>query len=264
MEDAYFSDGVAAELTRALRKIEGVDLAPAASLQTYKSSQENLRAIGEELKVGALLAGSVRRSADPLAISAQLIRAKDDKPLWQKSWERPLQDVFAIEEEIVQAVVQHLGIQPGKAPGLALVKPGTTSVAAYDAFLRGTYGFIVSSSANEATVRKPIALLQEAVSLDPEFARAHVALASAYWSYLMFIAPEDQAALKSGFAAVERASSLDPELAEAHFAHGMLAWTHSNHYAFPRAIKELKRALVMDQQMSGGWGQLGVIAAMAG
>ena len=259
-ENQYFSEGMTDELYAALGKIKGLRVVQMDDTPVSTDSPQGLRAIGQKLQVSVALAGSTRKSQDRVEISARLVSVADGKPLWSETYKRPLQDVFAIQEEIAQAAVQKLGVTLRPAPGRKLVDQGTSNVAAYDAYLKRA----MTPRVDEPSIRRRIELSQAAVALDPEFARAHVALAYDYIARVFFVAPEDRAALKSGFAAAERALTINPQLAEAHVARGTLLMAPVNHYAYEPAIKEFKAALALNSKQGEAWQQLGSVYVYVG
>jgi TolB-like protein/DNA-binding winged helix-turn-helix (wHTH) protein/cytochrome c-type biogenesis protein CcmH/NrfG len=260
----YFSDGLSDELATALQRVAGLQVAPRSSAFPYKGRKTAVSQIGQELKVGTVLSGTLLRLEEKVRLSVQLRAVAGGEILWSQAYESPTQDIFGVLEQIAQAVVQTLALDvPGDG---ALVQQGTKNIAAYEAYLRA-----MPSAGSVTDNAQHIGLLEQAVALDPGFAKAWSWLGTAYLVRIHFIAPGDLAALRRGFAATERASSLDPGLFEARLTRAGLLFTPANGFAAEQAFKEVKHVLALGSQapvartlgMSGGapraWGQIGVI-----
>jgi TolB-like protein len=185
-DQGYFADGVAEEILNKLARIPDPALQVTArnSSFAFRDQNKDMRAIGQALGVAHLLEGSLRKSGDQLRITAQLIRADTGFHLWSQTYERPLTDVFAIQEDIATKVAEalqvKLGVGLGQRPGM------TRNVDAYEAFLAA------AAVPQEFTVdgeQRRIALLQRAVNLDPDFAAAWLAMSSSYGSMIGIVGP---------------------------------------------------------------------------
>jgi TolB-like protein/class 3 adenylate cyclase/cytochrome c-type biogenesis protein CcmH/NrfG len=255
-ENEYFSDGMTEELINTLAAVEGLRVPSRTSVFVYKGKQQDIREIGKALNVQTVLEGSVRKDRDQLRVTAQLINVADGYHVWSQTYERTLKDVFAVQNELAHAIVGKLGPQLLATPGQKLVDQGTDNLEAYDAYLRGKYDYLQQ---DDTANRSAIANLEQAVALDPGFAKAYAELSHAYFNRIYAIAPEDESAVKSGFAAAERALALNPELAEAHLARAELLWTPVNNFPHEPAIRAVKRALELDDTLVSGWLLLHVI-----
>jgi adenylate cyclase len=138
-EQEYFSDGMSEEIIGALAKLEGLKVISRTSAFYFKGKNVDLRTIGEKLKVEHVLEGSVRKAGNQLRISAQLIKMADDTHLWAETYDRELKNVFSIQDEISQAVVQNLKVKLLGRTAEPLVKDYTKSTKAYELFLKGKY-----------------------------------------------------------------------------------------------------------------------------
>ncbi len=134
-DQEYFSDGLADEILNTLAQVDGLRVAGRTSSFSFKGKNEDLRSIGQKLGVGAVLEGSVRRQGDRARITAQLINVADGFHLWSQNFDRNLQDIFAVQEEIAKAVVEGLKVKlmPGKAP--TMMERRTANMEAYDQYL---------------------------------------------------------------------------------------------------------------------------------
>jgi TolB-like protein/Tfp pilus assembly protein PilF len=212
-ENEYFADGITEEIIDALAQIQGLHVVARSSAFAFKGKHIDLRIVGEQLKVRTVLEGSVRKADNRLRITAQLVSTVDGYHLWSERYEREMKDVFAIQEEIAQAIAQRLKITfPWH--GTPLIKAGTPNLEAYQSYLQGRALFYKRGPAmSRALVR-----FQRAVDLDPNYALAWAAVANSYtllcWHGLAL--PRDF--MPKAIEAARRAVALDPLLAEAHSA----------------------------------------------
>ena len=173
-EQEYFSDGMAEEIIGALAKLEGLKVISRTSAFYFKGKDVDLNTIGERLKVKHILEGSVRKAGNRLRISAQLINVADDMHLWSETYDRDLEDVFAIQDEISNTIVDKLKIQilgKGKEP---IIKKNTNNMEAYDAFIKGRYFYY---SFKKGGMEKALQYYEQAATLDPNYAPAYSAIA---------------------------------------------------------------------------------------
>ena len=217
----YFADGLAEELLDLLAKVPGLHVAARTSAFSFKGKNEDVRTIGEKLNVATLLEGSVRKAGDQVRITTQLINAKDGYHLWSETYDRKLTDVFAVQDEIAQAVVAALKLKllPGQEPNSKLHRTGNPEV--YAQYLLGKQLF------NRATVdgyRRAAQAFEKALAIEPGFAPAWAGLAHA--TYWIADSGDTSAAISDGqrraLAAAEKAVALAPDLAEAYSARGAI------------------------------------------
>jgi TolB-like protein len=213
----FFSDGMSEELLNLLARVPGLQVASRTSSFAYKGRNVDIREVGRELGVEAVLEGSVRQAGDQVRITAQLIDAETGFHLWSDTYERRLQDIFQVQDEIAAAIVEKLRIElaPQEQALAVRDKAPTQNMQAYDFYLQGREAW---KKRGEDNLRKAIDLYQRALGLDPGFARAYAALASAY-VVLPGYTPEegDEAQLMPlAEAAARRALSIDPKIGEAH------------------------------------------------
>ena len=228
-EDEYFSDGLADELLNVLAKIRGLRVAARTSSFTFKGTNEDLAAIGRKLNVATLLEGSVRKSGNRVRITVQLVKVADGYHLWSETYDRTLDDIFAVQDDIAQSVVKELrttllGEEPDskasgevKAEVAAAAKGRGTNPEAHRLFLQGRY-FV--NRLGEQDVARGITLLRQTLDIEPGQA---LAWASLSWAEtLAAITGHEQ--LDSGIGrareAASRAMALEPDLAEGHLALG--------------------------------------------
>ena len=236
----YFSDGLTEELLNVLANVPGLRVIARTSSFSYKGKEVKIADVARDLDVDHVLEGSVRKSGNRVRITTQLIRSADSSHIWSQTYDRDLNDIFAVQDEISNEVVDALKLKLLKPAGSASEDVGGTQIpAAYEAYLRGRQ--LRHEGEGEATLRGAIAAFDEAISLDPDYARAYAGKADAQ----NILASSGVIPFDSGFAAArvtaERALALSPDLPEALLA---MAYYQFNFEADQRAaIESLERAL---------------------
>ena len=175
----YFSDGMSEELLNLLARVPGLKVASRTSAFAYKGRNVDIRQVGTELGVETVLEGSVRQAGDQVRITAQLIDTESGFHLWSETYDRKLEDIFAVQDEIAQAIVDRLRIQlaPEEQQLAQREKAPTQDVEAYELYLQAR---AIWKRRGEENLRRAIELYQAALGKDPAFARASAALASVY------------------------------------------------------------------------------------
>jgi TolB-like protein/Flp pilus assembly protein TadD len=221
-DEQYFSDGLSEDLITALSQFAGLKVIGRNSSFQFRDSKDDSKTIGAKLGVAHLLEGSVRRAADAVRISAELINAADGTTLWSQHYDRPYKDLFKLQDDITAAVAEALKtklLNPGEAAAQS-ERPPSGSLQAYNAFLKGNFHFQHSTKDG---LRQAIDSYQTAVSLDPKYAQAYAAMGSAqtfYGDY--FSGAEAQQNFAMARASINTALTLNPDLAGAHVAHALL------------------------------------------
>ena len=235
-DDEYFSDGVTEELINALANLEGVRVVSRTSAFAFKGKNLSVKKIGEELAVGTVLEGSVRREGNEVRIVAQLINAVDGYHLWSKTYDRKLENVFAVEDELARSISEALRPQllKGAAP---LVRQATSSTEAHDLYLQGRH-FWNQRTAEGLT--KAISLFQKAIQVDPAYALAYSGVADCYLLQAEYTPIRPADILPLALANARKALELNPALAEPHATLGLIAM---NGYDWAGAEQEFKRAI---------------------
>jgi TolB-like protein len=217
VDNEYFSDGLAEEIINALAQIPGLKVIARTSAFTFKGKQEDIRRIAEALGVAHVLEGSVRRAGNRIRVSAQLIAASDGSHLWSQRYDREMPDVFAIQDEISEAIAAALRVKLAVGPGASRYVP---NLPAYEALLKARHDAFIYTPEAAARCRKHY---EEAIALDPQFALAHAELGiHILLRALPGIAPARQS-MPLASAEAMRALELDPSLPEAHAALGAVA-----------------------------------------
>ncbi|UCF79084.1 MAG: protein kinase [Candidatus Eiseniibacteriota bacterium] len=216
-EDEFFSDGTTEDIIIQLSKIAELRVVSRTSIMRYKHTEKNLREIGRELNVGAIVEGSVRRSGDCVRIVAQLVDAKTDEHLWAEKYDRDMKDIFAIQSDVAEKIASALRAELSAAERTRIERKPTENMEAYEYYLKGReYYYRYRKHDNETA----IALFSRALELDPDYALAWAGLADAYaqgFERYGMPASWSDCALESGKKAVE----LDGGSAEAYKALGL-------------------------------------------
>ena len=234
-EDEYFSDGLADELLNVLAKIRGLRVAARTSSFQFKGKNDDIAVIGRKLNVATVLEGSVRKAGSRMRISVQLVNVADGYHLWSETYDRTFDDIFAVQDDIAQSVVQELrtrllgdaadakASQEVTAQVAAAAKGRATDPEAHRLFLQARH---LVDRINRDDTAKAIGYLKQALELDPAFALAWARAGRAYSTE----AGHGWAPVAEGYArareAVARALALEPDLAEAHAQMGWIQMTH--------------------------------------
>ncbi len=212
-EQEYFSDGITEDIITDLAKVSAVAVVSRNTAFTFKGKHVDIRQVAQQLKVSHVLEGSVRKSGNRVRITAQLIVGKSDEHVWAERWDRDLNDIFALQDEISEAIVAGLKVRLLPEEKKAIEQRGTTNLEAYQTYLMARQFYITSNMTDARKSDRVIRLCQRAIELDPNYARAWAQLAVA--QRLQAYAGK---AGDAGLAAAEKALSLDDSLAEAHAA----------------------------------------------
>jgi serine/threonine protein kinase len=251
----YFSDGMTEEIIDTLARIPGLRVAARTSSFAFRGRAVDLAEIGAKLKVTTVLEGSVRRSGNRLRITAQLIKVADGFHLWSERYDREMTDVFAIQEEIAQAISKRLTLKErffdfnisgdfhlpsGRREDELTVTPPTRNLDAYHLYLKGRYYW----ARRGLGLKQALDCFSQALALDPNYAAAHAGLADT-WTLLGIhgLVPASQV-LPPARAAIQRALELAPDLAEAHCAAGTLKLAFE--WDWVGASRDLRRAIELN------------------
>jgi len=241
-DNEYFTDGMAEEIINALTKIQSLRVASRTSSFAFKGKNEDIGEIGRKLKVSTVLEGSVRKMGNKLRITAQLVNVADGYHLWSERYDRELEDVFAIQDDISQAIVKALRVILTEGEKKAIEKARSVNVQAYDFYLRGQQYFHQWRRKSMEYARQ---MFNRAVEIDPEYALAHAGIADAC-SLLYTNWDAREFNLRQADIASRRALDLEPGLAEAHVARGIaLSLTKQ----FEEADQEFETALRLNPKL---------------
>ncbi len=234
-ENEYFSDGLAEEIMNALAKVPELKVIARTSAFAFRGKEQDLRTIGDRLRVGTILEGSVRRAGNRVRVTAQLIRIADESHLWSERYDREMTDIFAIQDEISQAIANALKVKLG-AP-----HRGTADVEAFQHYLKGLYCY---QRYTAESLTNAEASFKQALALDPNYSLAHAGLAVFYFGIgaLSIKRMTEMAPLAKS--AAEKALAIDPTLSEAHSVLGLI--NGSVEFDWNRAEIHFQTALAME------------------
>jgi adenylate cyclase len=241
--DEYFADGMTEELIATLSRIRNLGVIARTSVIRYKGLTKPVTDIGRELNVGTVLEGSVRVAGKKLRITAQLIDVASEEHLWSETYDRELEDVFAIQSDIAKRIAKELKIKLLQSETLRLEKKATRIPEAYSLYLKGRHSL---NTRTEKGLKEAVRHFENAIKHDPDFALAYTGLADAYSilaSYSLEYIPPREGFPKAKTAA-EKALAIDPNLAEAHASLGLVRFYYDWDWAGAEA--EFKKALELN------------------
>jgi serine/threonine protein kinase/Tfp pilus assembly protein PilF len=243
-DSEYFSDGLTEELIYALSRIPGLQVVSRTSAFEFKNKAQNVRTIGEQLKVSAVVEGSVRRIGDRVRVSTQLVNVSDGFCLWSQKFDGKITDIFEVQEEIAQSIADLLKVELGSKIGSSgLVKRYTDNFEAYDFYLRGRFHW---NKRSPEGFQKAMEYYQRALELDPKYAPAYAGIADYHVSVASWgLAPPNDAWPQAKEAA-EKALEADDTLAEAHASMGVI------HMWFEWEWKEAEREFLRAIELTPG------------
>lgn len=257
---SYFSDGLAEEVLDRLGQVPGLLVVARSSSFSFRNQGLDVRTIAERLGVAIVLEGAVRREGRRLRLNAKLVDGKTGYQLWSGSFDRELTDVFAVQEELARAVIDAIvPVARGDANSAVAATPPTTSLTAYDLFLLGRAAQTLRGPAGVVHLKKSVDHFEQALKLDPGFARAQGALANSLVLLMLYneAGTPDAEGLKRAESAVYRALSLNPDSSEAQVAYGNLL------RGTQRAGAEdaYRRAIELNPNNAEAWHSFGVFLA---
>ena len=253
-EDAgneYFSDGLTEELLNILAKIKELRVAGRTSSFAFKGKEDDLRIIGEKLNVSSILEGSVRKAGNRVRITAQLINVEDGYHLWSETYDRELDDIFAIQDEIARKVAQALRITLLGEDEARLEQVATTAISAYDIYLKAMQGL---HEGGYVSLNNAAEQFQQALALDPAFVPARLGLINAWSRLAQTGAITRQEALNRGLPLLETVLATRPENSEARI---QLALFRDFQEDYDDAEQEFLAALEADPRNATGLQEFG-------
>jgi TolB-like protein len=243
-ENEYFSDGLAEDIINALTKLPGLKVTARTSAFAFKGRNEDARKIGETLSVGHILEGSVRKAGARVRITAQLVSVADGCHLWSERYDREMTDIFAVQDEISQAIVDVLKVKLARGGG-PIVQRQTANPAAYQAYLEGRFHYQQLTPVDVVRGRD---CFERAIELDPSYAAPHASLAECY----IYSSSLQRTSIAEGIArataAAERAIQLDPSAADGYVARGFVRGAYG--FQWDEAARDYDRALQLNPDSS--------------
>ncbi len=246
-EQEYFSDGITEDIITSISKISGLFVIARNSVFTYKGNPVKVQDVGRDLGVRYVLEGSVRKAGDRVRVTAQLVETATGHHLWAERYDRKIEDIFAVQDELSQEIAAALEVTLSDDERSLLARQGTQNMEAYDCLLRAKELWMRFTRESNAEAR---ALYSKAVELDPNYAEAHAELARVCvqarnhgWSDSL------DRALAESLAYAERAVALDDSLPEAHVNLGFICMWGKDH---ARAVAEVEKGLALDPNHADG------------
>jgi adenylate cyclase len=255
-DQEYFSDGLTEDLITDLSQLSALFVTSRHAVFQYKGRTAPPRQVAKDLGVRYVLEGSIRRAANRVRINAQLIDAATGFHLWAQRYDRDLEDIFALQDEITGAIVAALELHLTPRERAGIERRYTENLEAYDLFLQAREGWRTREGAAQART-----CLERGIALDPKFAAAHSLLADIYRSEWWFGWRDDEGALDRALELAQRGVALDDSLP---LAHMFLGWIHLWRKEHDQAIAAAKRCLVLDPKNAEGHARLGHILDQAG
>jgi serine/threonine protein kinase/Flp pilus assembly protein TadD len=250
-EDEYFRDGMTEDVITELSKIRTLRVFPRPTVMALRDKSVTARQVAQQLNAQYVLAGSLRRSGNRIRITAQLVDTKTDFPLWSERFDRELQDVFEVQDEIARKIAEALRITLSPQEQKAIEAKPTQNAQAYDFFLRGrSYARRITRQDLEFAIQ----MYMRASELDPKFASAYAGLAYVFGLYYEWHARGDQQWMDKAKAACEKAVALGPKLPDVLTARARIAYTLRN---YDEAIELAHQAIAQKPDTDGAYWCLG-------
>ncbi len=251
-EQEYFSDGITEDIITGLAKVSGLFIIARNSVFTYKGKAVKIQQVSQELGVRYVLEGSVRKAGNRVRITAQLIDGDTGGHIWAERYDRDLSDVFHIQDEISQSIVEAAKVATAPKERSDIQKTPTTNMEAYQFYLRGRQFLHEMTRKNLELARQ---MFLKAIELDGDYVHAYAGLADC-GSVLCLFYDDDPETLKDTLSHSRKALQLDPDLAEAHVSHGLALWLTGDDAA---AKSEFETAIRIDPTLYEGYWFLGRI-----
>ena len=256
-EQEYFSDGITEDIITDLSKVSALAVVSRNSAFMYKGKHVDVPKVARELKVGHVLEGSVRKAGGRVRITAQLVDGSSNDHVWAERYDRDLNDIFALQAEISEAIVKALKLKLLPEEKKAIEQRGTDNVEAYNLYLMARQSYVTGHEADARRAEAIIRLCSRAIEIDPSYSRAWALMAIGQM-ILRFV---QGGRGDDGLASAERALALDANLAEAHAVKARILAQHGRH---DEAAAEIDVALRLDPRVLRGQQSSRVFALQAG
>jgi non-specific serine/threonine protein kinase len=246
-EDEYFRDGITEDIVTELSKIQQLEIFPRSEMLAFRDKPVTAQQVGQQLGAAYVLEGSIRRAGNRVRITAQLVEASTRHSVWAERYDRQLEDVFAIQEEIARSIAQALRITLTPQEEQTIARKPTENPLAYDCYLRGR------SYARRENMDYALQMFEQAIQLDPNFALAHAGIA--YMCGLIFqVREQNPKWVERGLAACDRATALAPDLPEVLVAHARIFYAQKK---YDESAMAAQRAIERKPDCEGSWNILG-------
>ncbi|MGB2696798.1 MAG: tetratricopeptide repeat protein, partial [Candidatus Zixiibacteriota bacterium] len=239
-DQEYFCDGMTEAIIGKLTGLKDLKIISMTSAMRFKAPDRDIKKIGEELDVSTILEGSIQKENNRIRVNAQLVNVTDDAHLWSQTYDRELESIFTIQDEISQAIVDAMRIRLLGDDRAEFIKRHTDNLEAYNAYVQGRF---LWNKRVEEQLMKAIEYFEKAIELDPSYALAYAGLADAYSVLPSNIGYPAEEAFPKAKEAAEKAVQLDDKLAEAHASMGLVL---ANEGSLDEAEKEYKKAIELN------------------
>ena len=237
----YFCEGLAEELINALTQVRDLKVAARTSSFSFKGKEADIREIGESLRVAAVLEGSVQKAGNRLRITVQLISVSDGYHIWSERFDKSMDDVFAVQDEIAMAIVDRLAVKLRKGEKEKITKRHTHSKKAYNLYLKGRYFW---NRRYKGDMIKAVRFYQKAITRDPHFAMPYVGIANVFNIFGMWAYIHPREAYTRSKAMLQKALEIDPELSEIYSSLGFMAAGYE--WDFEAADRNYRKAIELN------------------
>ncbi len=258
-DQEYFSDGITDDLITALSRLPGLFVIARTSSFTYKGKAVKAQDVSRELGVKYILEGGVNKAGDQVRITARLVDATVGADLWAQRYDRPLRDIFTLQDEIVRRIVTTLKLQLDlREQGVLAVDKQTDNLEAFDDFLRGLGYFWSFTKEGNAKARQ---MFEKAIELDPSYADAYSFLGENYlWGWVAQLS-QDPNSIDRAYQLAQQALALDDSLPNAHI---LLGWTYVFRRQSDQGLAEVQRAIALDPNSATGYSNLATMMGELG
>ncbi len=258
-EQEYFSDGLTEDITAALSRVPKLFVIASNSAFTYKGRPVKVQEVGKELGVEYVLEGSVKKSSDRIRITAQLIDTTNGHHLWAKQYQRSIEDIFALQDEITKEIITAMQIKLTEGDQIRAAGKGTNNLEAYLLVLKAN-DYMQRANIENVAMAKYIA--KEAIAIDPEYAAAYQVLAEAYlYDFWTDPSKPQHQVLAEANKLLEKAIGLDGSSAK---AYSLLAWLHTHKREIEKALRLANKAVSLSPNSAEAHFRLGKVLVFAG
>jgi adenylate cyclase len=254
----YFSDGITEDITTDLSRLSSLFVISRNSAFTYKGKATKVQAISREMGVQYVLEGSVQRTDNHMRITAQLIDATNDRHLWAERYDRPLKDIFAVQDEIRQKIVFALKVKLTPEEQERFKQARTNNLEAYDYLLRGLEAFYRTTNEDNLQARQ---MFEKAIELDSQYGVAYALVAATYYLESLWGWSKDAHTLEDGLAMARRAIALDETLP---LGYGILGMIYAAQKQYEHALAESERAIALDPNNADSYQQRAEVLNLTG
>jgi serine/threonine protein kinase/Tfp pilus assembly protein PilF len=252
--DEYLAAGMTEDIITQLSRIGGLRVLSRSDVEEFKGKKAKLREVADKLKVNYVMEGSVQKYGDKIRISCQLIKASDGFHVWADSYDRQMEDLFAIQADVAKSVAQALKVALAPVEVERIEKKPTLNVQAYNYYLQGREYYFAGGGSTKKVLELSTKMFEKALEADSDFALAYAGLSDCYSSYVMFGIDPKKSWLEKAEKAGLKALGLDPNLAEAHRSLSRLYWVEGK---TEKAIQEVEEAVKANPNYGEAWRILG-------